>query len=155
MKFVIYEDMELVAKSQIIQVNAYQKIESLAQQITSYLVEEYDINLTKLEQKELIEIQRIIIESGIKSNKVSECVAELEGWIYGICTEFISKQLNSQKLSKARIKTLNSLNKKLNGWLIEREEEREFFTGLLEQAGMGELSISLPEEWFNFDEARE
>ncbi len=47
MKFVIYEDMELVAKSQIIQVNEYQKIESLAQQITSYLVEEYDISLTK------------------------------------------------------------------------------------------------------------
>ena len=152
MKFVIYEDMELVAKSQIIQVNEYQKIESLAQQITSYLVEEYDISLTKTEQKELIEIQRVIIEAGIKSNKVSECIAELEGWIYGICTEFISKQLTSPKLSKATIKTLNSLNKKLNDWLIDREEEREFFTGLLEQAGIGELSIPLPEEWFNFDE---
>lgn len=143
--------MELVAKSQIIQVNEYQKIESLAQQITSYLVEEYDISLTKTEQKELIEIQRVIIESGIKSNKVSECIAELEGWIYGICTEFISKQLTSPKLSKATIKTLNSLNKKLNDWLIDREEEREFFTGLLKQAGIEELSISSPEEWFNFD----
>lgn len=138
MKFVIYEDMELVAKSQIIQVSEYQKIESLAQQITSYLVEEYDINLTKLEQKELIEIQRIIIEAGIKSNKVSECVAELERWIYVICTEFISKQ--------------DGLNKKLNAWLIEREEEREFFTDLLEQAGIEELFAPLPKEWFVFDE---
>lgn len=151
MKFLIYEDMELIAKSQIIRVNDHLKIESLAQQITSYLVEEYEIPLTKKEQKELIEIQRNLIE-GIKSSQVSEIVTELERWIYGICTSFISKQLTSPKLSKTTIKTLNSLNKKLNAWLIEREEEREFFTDLLEQAGIEELFAPLPKEWFVFDE---
>ena len=146
MKFLIYEDMELVAKSRITQVNDGKKIEALAQQIMFYLVDEFDVNLTKAEQKELIKDQKnfikMVVETQKKECHSSLCCMTLEIWLKMI-------YLTSQELPN---KMKNSLAQKLNDWLTEREEESEFFTGLLEQAEIGELYAPLPEEWFNFDE---